>query len=237
MLLQLLAARDVDVRKFVCGVGAKGFAERGHRRIPFAGTVFGEAVFEVVNHVHQVGEGDLGVEIEHLENRHRFGLAFDHHQIDLAYVENLAFLKAQDVAMQTAEDCVVIGADTIVVLGSQILNKPAYRQDAVRMLQELSGRTHEVYTALALVRGEKSLVRHRSTKVTFRKLDEGEILCYVESGSPMDKAGAYGIQDDYGAVFVERIEGCYYNIVGLPLEMLYSMLKEFSHESPIARRD
>lgn len=104
------------------------------------------------------------------------------------------------------------------------------------MLRLLSGRTHVVYTGLALVdaASKKKIVIAEATKVTFREISNSEIDRYVFSGSPMDKAGAYGIQDDYGAVFVEKVEGCFYNVVGFPLSRFYTeyqkFLKELNHE-------
>jgi septum formation protein len=97
------------------------------------------------------------------------------------------------------------------------------------MLERLSGRTHLVVTGFALLErpSDRLVVDFESTKVTFRELPRKEIESYVATGSPMDKAGAYGIQDDYGAVFVSRIEGCYYNVVGLPLSKVHSRLNEF----------
>jgi len=97
------------------------------------------------------------------------------------------------------------------------------------MLSKLSGRTHTVFTGFALldVESRMSLVDFERTEVTFRPLNRGEIENYVDSGSPMDKAGAYGIQDDYGAVFVERINGCFYTVVGFPLSKFYSSWKLF----------
>lgn len=146
-----------------------------------------------------------------------------------AYVQELALLKARKGADMTQGDAIVIGSDTTVVLNGSVLNKPADPADAVRMLTSLSGRTHTVYTGLALVwkHGDITTVRlaSRSTQVTFRHLDPDEVEAYVASGSPLDKAGAYGIQDDFGAVFVSRVEGCYYTIVGLPLELLYTELR------------
>jgi septum formation protein len=122
-----------------------------------------------------------------------------------------------------------IGSDTIVVLGNEILEKPADSKDAAKMLQKLSSNTHTVYTGVALFdsANKKEDIRYEETKVSFRQLNAKEIDAYISTGSPMDKAGAYGIQDDFGAVFVNRIEGCYYNIVGLPLQLLYKMLMEY----------
>ncbi len=149
------------------------------------------------------------------------------------YVQRLALMKAERGAQLVKSDSIVIGSDTTVVLDGAVFNKPADAVDAARMLRLLSGRTHTVYTGLALVAKHAdytSRVSSRSTHVTFRELSDTEIQAYVESGSPLDKAGAYGIQDDFGAVFVERVEGCYNTIVGLPLELLYSMLRVFSEE-------
>jgi septum formation protein len=109
------------------------------------------------------------------------------------------------------------------------LNKPTDEEDARKMLRTLSHNTHTVYTGIALIeaRSDKRMVTLQKTEVTFRELDDEEIAAYVATGSPLDKAGAYGIQDDFGAVFVSNISGCYYNIVGLPLELLYTTMKRF----------
>lgn len=152
------------------------------------------------------------------------------HQAPDEYVRTLALYKAQDIARKQPEsDAVVIGADTVVVYDNAILNKPSSPAEAKTMLQTLSGRTHTVYTGVALVTGgaKRERAAVQSTDVTFRELTEREITAYIATGSPLDKAGAYGIQDDFGAVFVEKIQGCYYNVVGLPLSLLYTMLKEF----------
>lgn len=146
------------------------------------------------------------------------------------YVSVLATSKARDVAQKQQEDSsIVIGADTIVVHDGCILNKPASVSEAEEMLARLSGATHIVYTGIALVESGslRTLVDVQNTEVTFRVLATKEITAYVATGSPLDKAGAYGIQDDFGAVFVEKIHGCYYNVVGLPLTLLYQRLQEF----------
>jgi septum formation protein len=123
---------------------------------------------------------------------------------------------------------IIITADTIVVLGNEIIGKPKSKADARRILKKLSGRTHKVYTGYMIknsVTG-KSESDYEMTKVTFNKLSSKLIDDYIKSGSPMDKAGAYGIQDDFGAVFIKKIDGCYYNVVGLPLSKFYrSLLK------------
>lgn len=150
------------------------------------------------------------------------------------YVRTLALHKARDIARHQPDSAsVVIGADTVVVYDNRILNKPSSADEARTMLQTLSGRTHTVYTGVALVAGgaTQELTAVQSTEVTFRELTEREITAYIATGSPLDKAGAYGIQDDFGAVFVEKIQGCYYNVVGLPLSLLYTMLTEFCGNS------
>lgn len=144
------------------------------------------------------------------------------------YVQELAWRKALRGSEMINGDAIVIGSDTTVVLDGEVLNKPADEDDAKRMLRQLSGRTHVVHTGLALVGSGRGLGQRkasRATRVTFRELSDEEITAYVASGSPLDKAGAYGIQDDFGAVFVSHVEGCYYTIVGLPLELLYTELR------------
>lgn len=146
------------------------------------------------------------------------------------YVEHLAMLKAQRGASLIDHDAIVIGSDTTVVLDGAVLNKPRDAADAHRMLRTLSGRTHTVYTGLALATRSatpRTVCASRATDVTFRELSDEEIAAYVATGSPLDKAGAYGIQDDFGAVFVSSVHGCYYTIVGLPLELLYTTLRTF----------
>lgn len=146
-------------------------------------------------------------------------------------VQRIALEKARDVASRVGGG-IVVGADTIVVLGNRILGKPANRMDARRMLRGLSGKAHFVYTGFAILdartgRTHSEVVR---TKVWFRALTKSEIDQYVASGSPLDKAGAYGIQDDFGAVFVERIHGCFYNVVGFPLVRFHRALRLFEKE-------
>ena len=146
-----------------------------------------------------------------------------------ALVERLALGKALAVRHDHPSG-VVLGSDTIVVLDGDILNKPSDEEEAAAMLRRLSGRTHTVYTGFALVDVEsgRRRVSHERTEVTFRKLEEEEIAHYVASGSPLDKAGAYGIQDDFGAVFIERIAGDYYTVMGLPLTRVYVALREMA---------
>jgi len=137
------------------------------------------------------------------------------------------------VAAQRKGRGVIIGADTIVVLGSDILGKPESSEDAERMLTLLSGREHRVVTGLAVMdpAGGRVETRVVTTKVWFRALRAAEIEAYVATGEPMDKAGGYGIQGR-GAVLVDRIEGCYFNVVGLPLAVLAEVLEGLSIRPP-----
>lgn len=143
------------------------------------------------------------------------------------YVEELARHKAQEVAARVADpEAVVIGADTIVVLDDTILGKPENEAHALRYLSALSGRKHTVYTGVCVIKGDEVEVRHEATKVSVCHLTRREILAYIATGEPMDKAGAYGIQGR-GSLLVEKIEGDYYNVVGLPICCLNRMLGMF----------
>ncbi len=124
---------------------------------------------------------------------------------------------------------VVVAADTIVVCDGQILGKPKDREDAVRMLQMLSGRTHQVMTGVTVRRGEQLYSCTEVTDVTFRSLTGGEIAGYVDSGEPMDKAGAYGIQGG-AALFAQKLCGDYYNVMGLPVCRLVQILRSVAPE-------
>lgn len=143
-----------------------------------------------------------------------------------------SLMKARDVAGRFTGS-LVIGADTIVVVDEEILQKPLDGEDAARMLRRLSGRTHQVYTGVAVVRDGVETTGCECTDVTFRPLTEVMISRYVSSGEPMDKAGAYAIQGR-GAVLVRSIRGCYSNVVGLPLHRISLLLEEFGIE-PLAR--
>ncbi len=138
----------------------------------------------------------------------------------------LACDKAQDVA-KYHPDAVVIGADTLVVIDKKVLGKPIDKQDAVLMLKALSGRTHKVYTGVAVVYGNETFTGCEVTSVTFDTLTDDEIAEYIKTGEPMDKAGAYGIQG-FGGKFIKRVDGCYFNVMGLPLNLLYGMLKKLN---------
>lgn len=132
--------------------------------------------------------------------------------------------KCLDIADNLKPDLAVIGADTIVVTNGEILGKPKNQEDAVKMLQNLSNKTHQVMTGVAVSYHGKVVSKVCTTDVVFRKLTDKEIADYVSTGEPLDKAGAYGIQGK-GAVLVERINGDYNNVVGLPLTVVYSILK------------
>jgi septum formation protein len=119
---------------------------------------------------------------------------------------------------------IVLGADTIVVTPEEILGKPQNPEDAARMLHLLSGRTHPVITGVCLIAKEHTQVATETTAVTMREITEPEIAAYIASGEPMDKAGAYAIQG-YAARWIPRIEGCYFNVVGLPIARVAGMLE------------
>jgi septum formation protein len=148
----------------------------------------------------------------------------------IAYVTRLAREKAEAVfrglavAGPAPEKNVVLGADTTVTLDNAILGKPDDEADAARILRLLSGRTHRVITGVAVVTGEGTEVAAEATAVRFLTLSEQEIAAYIATGEPMDKAGAYGIQGR-AARWIPRIEGCYFNVMGLPLALVCSLLE------------
>lgn len=146
----------------------------------------------------------------------------------LSYVERLAQTKAETVAKKTSGPGLVLGADTVVVIGAEILGQPRDDEDARRMLKLLSGKWHEVLTGLALVwKGDpaKTLIDHETTRVRFCQMSADEIDWYVATGEPSDKAGAYAIQGR-GALFIEEVQGDYFNIVGLPVRLLYELISD-----------
>ena len=148
----------------------------------------------------------------------------DAHGLPRQQVMQLALLKAQDVASRHP-DAVVIGADTLVALGRRILGKPHDTAEAANMLHMLSGRTHRVYTGVAVVHGSKSDVQCGITRVRFATISSDEIAAYIATGDPMDKAGAYGIQG-IGGKYIRSIRGCYFNVMGLPQSIVYRMLQD-----------
>jgi len=141
--------------------------------------------------------------------------------------EQLAYLKAMDVAGKVQKG-LVLGADTIVVCGGEIFGKPVDEKDAVKMLESLSGRVHLVITGIVLADAESKAVAtgHETTRVKFSPITREDISAYIRTGEPYGKAGAYAVQGR-GALFVEGIDGCYSNVVGLPLYKLGKMLQEF----------
>lgn len=153
-----------------------------------------------------------------------------------SFVSKLAEAKAAEVfdrlcsalpqhgCASSEREFAVLGSDTVVYHNGSIIGKPRDEKDAIRILSELSGKTHEVYTGVAVITADKRLVECDITRVTFSELSEEEIEKYVASGEPMDKAGAYGIQGPFG-MFVQKVEGNYFTVIGLPLPRAYRMLK------------
>lgn len=177
-----------------------------------------------------------------IELLHKIGLEFTVHpanvpeppplagQSHVDYAQSLALDKAQYIS-RLFPDSLVIGADTVVVADEHILGKPTSEADAREMLKLLADRWHTVTTAYAIARNSDSFqyLSHQSTKVHFRALEPAEITHYINTGGPFDKAGAYGIQD-YSAIFVDAIDGCFYNVVGLPLSHFVESLKIVSEQ-------
>lgn len=148
-------------------------------------------------------------------------------------VKELALMKAENVAGDLAqrEDVLILGADTIVVRDGEILGKPADEDAAFHMLKSLQGKMHQVYTGVAILdfdgSGHRQAVCHaEETKVYVHEMDEAEIRRYLSVGESMDKAGAYGVQGRFAA-YIDRIEGDYYNVVGLPVSYVYRQIKRF----------
>lgn len=141
------------------------------------------------------------------------------------YVQRLAKSKAEKVA-ENFPDRFVLGADTTVVINDQIIGKPVDLDDARRMIEMLSGNWHEVLTGVAFVRNGASIVGLQSTKVKFDEMSAEEIKFLVEKGEPLDKAGAYAVQAQ-AALFIEKIEGDYWNVVGLPVNLVYNLFRKF----------
>ena len=138
----------------------------------------------------------------------------------------IAYQKAKNVSQKCTVSDTIIAADTLVYLNDRPLGKPDSTEDAAAMLRELSGRRHTVYTGVAVIKGDKQITGAEMTDVFFRYISDTEISDYIKTGEPMDKAGAYGAQGR-GAVFIERIEGDFFNVMGLPLCRLSTMLRDF----------
>lgn len=139
----------------------------------------------------------------------------------------LAKLKAQPLLPTLQENEILVTSDTVVLMDGKVLGKPADRNDSIQMLQTLSNRTHTVITGVHLASKSKSTTFSTHTKVFFSELSQEDIEHYVDTHKPFDKAGSYGIQEWIGYIGVSKIEGCYYNVMGLPLHDLYKELKGF----------
>ena len=137
-----------------------------------------------------------------------------------------AYNKAHHVATLVCNDSITIGADTLVVVSNRILGKPADLEQATEYLRLLSGITHKVYTGVSIVCGNRSFSGYELSYVSFTRLTEDEIRDYIATREPLDKAGAYGIQG-YGAQFIENIRGCYFNIMGFPINLFYRLLDKY----------
>ena len=150
----------------------------------------------------------------------------------IAYVVRVARDKAEAVYAQMGDpEAIILGADTTVTLDGQILAKPEDARDAARMLRILSGRTHRVITGVAIASATGTEVAAEVTGVQFLTIKDAEIAAYIDTGEPMDKAGGYGIQG-YAARWIPRIEGCYFNVVGLPLALVSTMLEAHCLREP-----
>lgn len=143
-------------------------------------------------------------------------------------VKYLAYKKAEDVAGKINSDALIIGADTVVAYNSIIMGKPQNSQDSFGMLKILSGNWHDVYTGVCIINpaNNKCSVEYEVTAVKIRNLSDEEIYEYINTGEPVDKAGSYAIQG-IGSMIVERIEGCYFNVVGLPIYKLSKLMEDF----------
>ncbi len=142
-------------------------------------------------------------------------------------ISRLSYEKAKNVALRVGCGPVIISADTVVVWQDKIIGKPKDCEDAFKILKGLSGNTHKVMTAFTVMQGDRTDTRVVTTDVTFREIDDQEILSYIKTGEPMDKAGAYGIQG-IASKFVSHINGDYFNVVGLPICELCNSLKKFN---------
>lgn len=163
---------------------------------------------------------DFVVEIREVEEE------YESHLQRQEITNYLAKLKAS-VFTNLADNEIVITSDTIVWLEEKPLEKPNNRAHAIKMLQQLSGKMHEVYTSICLTSNQKQVIDYQITKVFFKELSLEEIICYIDTYKPFDKAGSYGIQEWIGYIGIEKIEGSYPNVMGLPTNLLYKMLSDF----------
>lgn len=145
-----------------------------------------------------------------------------------SYVMEISKGKVKDVIHNFPDDSVVIGCDTVVYCQGKILGKPRDEKHAIDMLNLLSGKTHSVYSGITVAKGNKTISQNVCTNVKFSELTNEDVMSYIKSGEPFGKAGAYAIQG-LGGVFIEEIHGCYYNVVGLPLNKLKHMLSEINN--------
>lgn len=169
---------------------------------------------------------NIGVKYEIVESN--FEETMDVSKSPEDIVRYLAYKKAEDVASRIKGEALVIGADTLVVYNSQMLGKPKDNEDAFKMLKMLSGKWHSVYTGICVMNSSswEYSVDYECSRVKIRELSDKNILNYIECGEPSDKAGSYAIQGR-GSLLVEKIEGCYFNVVGLPVFKLSKVLCDF----------
>ena len=170
--------------------------------------------------LNRIGITDFDIRVPQTDEHYPTGLT------PAQIVEYISREKADAAAKLCTPEEIVITADTMVFLDQQRLGKPRDEADALRMLTELSGRRHTVCTGVTVRQGQRSLTRAQSTDVYFRPASESELRAYIRGGEPMDKAGAYGVQGQ-GALLVERIDGDFFNVMGLPVLLLSRMLAEF----------
>lgn len=154
--------------------------------------------------------------------------SYPNHLTGAEIAKYIATKKAKAYQPESESGSIVITADTIVCIDGNILGKPVDKEDAYRMLRMLSGKCHEVITAVCILHKQKEVLFHDTTNVHFCSLSEEEIRYYVDTFKPLDKAGGYGIQEWIGLAGIERIEGSYHNVVGLPVQKLYQHLKRFA---------
>lgn len=143
-------------------------------------------------------------------------------------VEKLALLKAKKVKEMIDDKRIILAADTIVTLLGKKLGKPKDENDAYEMISLLSGKWHKVITGFCIIIGEEVICDHEITKVKFRRLSKVEIMKYIKTDDPFDKAGGYGIQS-FASVFVDKINGCYFNVMGLPISKIFNILRKYEN--------
>lgn len=166
----------------------------------------------------------MGLDFEIIPSDYEEDMSLDISPEEL--VKTFSYGKAKSVADKLHEG-IVIGVDTIACIKNKKLGKPKNKEEAFRMLKNLSNNYHEVYSGVCLIdaKTKKIIQDFEVTKVKFKKLEDNEIKSYIETGDPMDKAGSYGVQG-LASIFVERIDGCFFNVMGLPIQNLYNNLKK-----------